>query len=152
MKLSLTIMAMLLVCSIALAAESKLCAKDDLIGQWESVAVKVNPAYEGNADAGFYPYQRYAFDASGKMKILTSTKPFDVAADVIWNNFPNSISYTVDRRGVIAQSGPELPRTQYEACDIIISGDQKVNAGDMILTSYTANGAPYGQKVFKKKA
>ncbi len=123
----------------------------DLPGTWQMVSITKAPGADAE-DAQFAPYQIFFFDQGGKMKHMTSPKPFSSLA--LFEAAPLVTRYSVDKKGTLVLTNPSWDAPRKYQCDVVTkaAGNDAKSArpGDVILTGTDDSGKLAWTKLLRK--
>jgi hypothetical protein len=150
------LMAVLIACAAPAAEKPAVRAAraGDLPGLWQMVALTKYAEVDA-ADSLFAPYQLFYFDPSGRMKYMTSPKPFRDTQRSMFNAAPPVTRFTLDRRGQLQLTNPgwDAPRSylcRFVTRDAPGDGPVPLRAGDLLLTGVDDAGKPAWSKLLRK--
>lgn len=123
----------------------------DLPGTWVMLNLVTDKA--DREDSTFAPYQIFHFDASGRMKFMTSAKPFSNLA--LFEAAPLVTRYSLDKHGALTLTNPGWDEPRKYQCIVVVKGpageDAKLpHPGDVLLTSVDAGGKPLWSKLLRQ--
>lgn len=109
----------------------------DIAGTWQMVALNA-PEGAGEEDSFFAPYQLYQFDAKGRMKFMSSGRPFTSLA--LFDSAPMTIRYSLSRRGLLTLMNPAWTEPRKYTLSVVTAPPEAADArqrraGDLLLTS-----------------
>jgi hypothetical protein len=124
----------------------------DLPGMWQMAALIMPPEADAS-DPLFAPYQVFFFDQSGKMKHMTSARPFTSFA--LFEAAPLVTRYSVEKKGTLVLTNPAWDAPRRYQCTVVTKsagGEDRKSArpGDVLLTGLDEAGKPAWTKVLRK--
>ncbi len=126
----------------------------DLPGLWQMLAVTKTAEIDAE-DNFFAPYQLFYFDAKGRMKHMTSPKPFRDTQRSMFEAAPPVTAYSLDRRGQLQLTNPGWDTPRSYQCSVVTkdaAGDdpKRARAGDLLLSGVDGSGKPAWSKLLRK--
>ena len=123
----------------------------DLPGTWAMVNLvgdKADPS-----DSMFAPFQIFHFDSDGRMKFMTSAKPFTSLA--LFEAAPLVTRYSLDKHGTLLLANPGWPTPRKYQCIVVLKGargdDVKLpRPADVLLSGVDEAGRPAWSKLLRK--
>lgn len=156
MPLRSAVLISLLLAAAAAAAENapiRPARMRDLPGLWEMVALTKHAEIDAE-DSLFAPYQLFYFDPKGRMKHMTSPKPFRATQRSMFEAAPLVTAYTLDRRGQLQLTNPGWDAPRSYLCTFVTKDaagdDPRPRAGDLLLSGLDAAGKPAWSKLLRK--
>ena len=133
------------------AVTAKPARNSDLAGTWVMLRLVVDKADPD--DSTFAPYQIFQFDTSGRMKFMTSAKPFSNFA--LFEAAPLVTRFTLDKHGVLTLSNPGWDAPRKYQCTVVAKGpagdEARVpRAGDVLLSGLDESGKPSWSKLLRQ--
>jgi hypothetical protein len=151
----ITLMATLVAAALVAADPQARPAKtSDLEGVWQMVELTNNQPANAD-DAQLAPYQIFRFDRHGKMKHMTSQKPFTAGQLALFDSAPLVMEYKVEKRGTLVLSNPSWDAPRTYQCSVVTQAEpsadlQAARAGDLVISGADGQGKILWSKRLRK--
>ncbi len=150
--LTRTVLLIAAIAALADTAALRPARTADLAGTWQMVSItKAEDTDE--SDSFFAPYQLFRFDAGGRMKFMTATKPFTSLA--LFDSAPMVTRYSVDRRGILTLVNDAWDAPRKYLCRMVTKAEtaadrKEPREGDLLLTGADDAGKAGWSKLLRK--